>query len=155
MFKTTAAEPAPDLKVPADDLIPLSHLALDLPEPCGVGWAAYLAGRGIEVVNDDLGRASVGRTDARQLFVEHRAAEVVKAEKRAAAERAAVEEDRQRRASIWGGVPADTIPPGVAPAAAMLQAAVDSRPRRRSVLEDALAGEGATFHPVRHEDESS
>jgi hypothetical protein len=151
VFRTApVVESAPE--VPAEPPVPLSLLALDLPEP-PVGWVAYLNAKGVEVVTDDLGRASVGRTDARQLFVEHRAAEAVKAEKRAAAERAAVEQDRQRRASIWGGVPADAIPPGVAPAAAMLQAAVGSRPRRRSVLEDALAGEGATFHPIQHEDE--
>jgi hypothetical protein len=149
MFSKTTPVPASDVVVPAE-LIPISHLALDAPEP-SVGWTAYLNANGVEVVVDDVGRSAISRVAARQLFDEHREAEARKAEKRAAAERVAVEQDRRRRASIWGGVPADAVPPGVAPAAAMLQAAVDSRPRRRSVLEDALAGEGATFHPIRHD----
>ena len=87
----------------------------------------------------------------RGLLTERREYEIRRQEVAAQQEARAIEADRVRRASIWGGVPADAVPPGVAPAAAMLQAAVDSRPRRRSVLEDALAGEGATFHPIRHD----
>ena len=37
-----------------------------------------------------------------------------------------------------GGIPDGLIPDGVSPAAAMLQAAKDAEPRRRSVLEEAL-----------------
>jgi hypothetical protein len=40
-------EPAPIVTPPAD-LIPISHLALDLPEPPLGGWVAYLSGRDIE-----------------------------------------------------------------------------------------------------------
>ena len=50
MFKATpAAEPAHDVMAPADDLIPIKHRALDLPEPVG-GWTAYITGRGIPIV---------------------------------------------------------------------------------------------------------
>jgi hypothetical protein len=37
MFKTTVpvTEPAPDGMAPADGVVPITHLALDLPEPSG------------------------------------------------------------------------------------------------------------------------
>jgi hypothetical protein len=157
MFKTSisAAGPTHDVVVPADDLIPLSHLALDLAEPPAGGWHVYLAGRGVEITLDDIGRPSVTRTDARMLITERHEAEARKAQKLEEAERAAVEQDRQRRASIWGGIPADMIPVGVSPAQAMVLAEKDARPRRRSVLEDSLSNSGTVFHPIRHEDESS
>jgi hypothetical protein len=125
----------------------VSVLELDLPAP-GEGWAAYLAARSISITIDDIGRASVSRSDARQLLTEQREAEVRRREKVAELERQAVEADRLRRSQIWRGVPADAVPIGVAPAAAMLQAAVDSRPRRRSMLEESLAGDSLTFHPI-------
>ena len=46
-----------------DELIPLSHLALDLDVP-PEGWTVYLEGRGIAVVADDLGRLAIARSDA-------------------------------------------------------------------------------------------
>jgi hypothetical protein len=50
---------------------------------------------------------------------------------------------------VWGGISADRIPEGVAPALAMLTAAKDARPRRESVLEHALANDGMIeFHPI-------
>jgi hypothetical protein len=33
----------------------------------------------------------------------------------------------------------------------MFAAERESQPRRRSVVEDALAGGGAVFHPIQHE----
>jgi hypothetical protein len=117
-------------------------------------WNVYLAGRGIAVVDDDIGRPAVARADARQLLTEQREAEARGREKAAELERQAVEQDRQRRASIWGGIPADMIPVGVSPAQAMVLAEKDARPRRRSVLEDSLSNSGTVFHPIRHEDES-
>src|SRR5687767_60842 len=147
MFKTSisAAGPTHDVVVPADDLIPLSHLALDLAEPPAGGWHVYLAGRGVEITLDDIGRPSVTRTDARMLITERHEAEARKAQKLEEAERAAVEQDRQRRASIWGGIPADMIPVGVSPAQAMVLAEKDARPRRRSELEDSLSNSGTVF----------
>jgi hypothetical protein len=51
-----------------DELIPLSVLELDLEPPSVGGWRPYLADRGVAVVEDDLGRASVARSDARRWF---------------------------------------------------------------------------------------
>jgi hypothetical protein len=45
----------------------MSVLALDLPAP-GDGWSAFLAGRGIEVVTDDIGRKTISRGHATMLF---------------------------------------------------------------------------------------
>jgi len=125
-----------------------------LAEPPAEGWHVYLAGRGVQITLDDIGRPSVTRTGARMLVTERHEAEARKAQKLEEAERAAVEQDRQRRASIWGGIPADMIPVGVSPAQAMALAEKDARPRRRSVLEDSLSNSGTVFHPIRHEDES-
>jgi hypothetical protein len=57
-----------------DQLIPLSELALDLDAPGG-GWPAYLVARGVPILEDDIGRPSIARSDARQLFVERRESE--------------------------------------------------------------------------------
>jgi hypothetical protein len=73
--KAPAAEPAPDVIVPAD-VIPVSHIELDLVTPVE-GWASYLAGRDIAVVIDDVGRLSISREDAKRLFDEHRENQVV------------------------------------------------------------------------------
>src|SRR5215204_3819190 len=122
------------VKVPAGEPIPLSVLALDLPAP-GAGWPMYLAERGVEVQPDDLGRLCISRAAARSLFAEQRQQREAADRHRVEAERLAVEADREWRARLSGGIPAGRIPDGVAPAAAMLQAAQDDRPRRRSVLE--------------------
>jgi hypothetical protein len=153
VFRTApVVEPAPDVKIPAD-LIPISHLELDLPTPVE-GWTVFLSGRGVEITLDDIGRMSISRVAARQLFDEQREAEVRRREKAAEFERQAVEQDQLRRAQIWGGIPADMIPVGVSPAQAMALAEKDARPRRRSVLEDSLSNSGTVFHPIRHEGES-
>jgi hypothetical protein len=147
MFRSPVADPPADRVVvdPPAELIPLSHLQLDLPAPVE-GWPNFLGGRGVAITLDDLGRESISRSDARQLLTEQREAEVRRREKAAELDRQAVEQDQQRRAQLWGGIPAYAIPDGVAPAAAMLQAAVDARPRRTGVLQEALAGESLTFH---------
>jgi hypothetical protein len=56
------------------DLIPLSHLELDLPAP-PLGWPIELDRRGISVVLDDLGRKSISRDNAKMLFAEQSEAE--------------------------------------------------------------------------------
>jgi hypothetical protein len=154
MFRTAPdAEPAPD-RVLNENLVPLSHLGLDLPVP-PIGWTAYLNNVGVEILTDDLGRPSIHRHDARRLFDEHRADELRKAQRRKLAEAQAVADDQIRRAQIWRGVPADHMPPDIAPAAVMLQASRDARPKPTSVLQDALAGSGTTFHPLpKSENES-
>jgi hypothetical protein len=147
MFRSTDAATAAPTHGDVDpaELIPLSHLALDLDQP-SVGWAAYLTGRGIEVVVDDIGRPSVSRSDARQLFDERREAEARQAAKREAAEREAIERDQQFRSQLWTGVSADYLPADVAPAAAMLQAARDARPKRLTPLQEALSNSGTLTH---------
>jgi hypothetical protein len=54
---------------PLEPLVPLSVIELDLPAPVE-GWTSYLASRNIEIVTDDLGRLSISRADAKQLFDE-------------------------------------------------------------------------------------
>src|SRR5215204_6355692 len=85
---------------------------------------------------DDVRRDSVSRSDARALLAERR--ETVAAEREAAARK---HEALEREA--------EHMPPDVAPAAAMLQSAQDARPKRMSVLEEALANDsGLTFHSL-------
>jgi hypothetical protein len=132
--------------------VPLSHLELELPSPVE-GWHAFLAAKGIRVVGDDLGRDAVARHDAARLFGEKREHEVRQAALRRLAEQQAVEDDQRRRAQIWKGVPADAMPPGASPASVMLQATKDSRPKRTSVLQDALDGGGTVMHTFNGESE--
>jgi hypothetical protein len=47
-----------------------------------------------------------------------------------------IEQDRQWREQVYKGVPEYQIPFGVHPATAMLQAAKDASPRRRSLVDD-------------------
>jgi hypothetical protein len=69
MFRSPpAAEVASDVIVTSVPLIPLSHLSLDLCEP-PIGWVAYLNNVGIEILTDDVGRASIHRHDARRLLM--------------------------------------------------------------------------------------
>ena len=142
---STNVEPAEQGGNHGCHLIPLSVLELDLAAP-PLGWNVYLAGRGIAVVDDDISRPAVARADARMLIAEQREAEARGREKAAELERQAIEADQLRRAQIWKGLPSDQLPVGAHPAAAMLAAAQDARPRRTSVLQEALAGESLTFH---------
>jgi hypothetical protein len=94
-----------------------------------------------DVVRDDPGRRCVTRETARRLFDERNQAE---RRQREAQERRDAEFAEEAAANRpWAGIPAEWIPDGVAPASAMLQAAKDAQPRRRSVLEHALANDGA------------
>ena len=124
-----------------DELLPMSVLQLDLPAP-STGWHAFLTQRHIPVRLDDVGRESVTREAARRLFVEAREVEAESARKREIAERQAVEADEQRRAQIWGGIPASEIPDGLTPVMVMTAGEREARPRRRSLLEDSLLAEG-------------
>jgi hypothetical protein len=153
MFKTTpATEPAP-VKVALDELIPLSVLELDLPAPAA-GWLIELDRRGIEVVTDDLGRASITRADARQLFDEHREAEARAREVAARQERQAIEADRQWREQLPSGTPWWQLPVGVSAAEVWAKAEKDAKPKRRTPLEDALAGGGMVYRPLQDEEAS-
>ena len=130
-----------------DQLIPLSELSLDL-DPPTTGWGAHLAGRGIAVVEDEIGRPSIARGAARQLFAERREAAV---RAREVAARNDAELEARRVASLPAGIPWWEIPEGVSPAQAMTAGDKMTGPRRRTPLEDALAGGGMTFHPIPDE----
>lgn len=131
-----------------EGFIPLSILLLDWHAPTGVGLEPYLAGLGHEVVDDHLGRRAVTATTARQLLTAQRDAERRAREVTALAD---AEAERRWRAQLPAGLPADRIPDGMSPAMAMVaEGERDSQPRRRtSVLEDALANDGAiTYRPI-------
>ena len=152
---TESNSPRAAARVDPSELIPLSVLALDLPVP-SEGWANFLGRRAIAFVPDDLGRDCVRRQDARRLLDERRADELRRRAMARQQEQEAVEADRVRFAQIWKGVSADMMPPGVAPAAVMLQSVKDSQPKRRTPLEEALSNsETLTYHPLPASDEAS
>jgi hypothetical protein len=136
------------------DLVPVSHLKLDLPDQGD--WHAYLTSRNIEIVPDAGGRASITAGACRMLIAEERQREQLRREKAAEAEKALVEADQLRRSQIWGGIPADQLPVGATPSSVMLAAAQADRPRRQSVLQHALSNSGEIeFHPIRDEGDAS
>jgi hypothetical protein len=145
-------EPAPDVVEPAD-LIPLSHIELDLDAPVE-SWPSFLAARDIEVTLDDIGRMSIARFDARRLLTEKRDREAEQARRRKLVEAQAVADDQIRRSQIWQGVPAADLPPGMSASSVMLAASKDAQPRRQSVLQHALANSGElVFHPITPDEE--
>ena len=101
--KPDIERPGPDRRV-YDDLIPLSHLGLELDTPPN-GWVLHLERRGIAVLTDDIGRRAISRSDAKQLLDEKHAEDVRKAAFRALREREAVEADQRRRATRPPKVP--------------------------------------------------
>jgi hypothetical protein len=161
MFRSTATAPPAELDDVVDpaSLVPLSILELDIPSP-PTGWLIELDRRHIEVLDDDLGRLAITRSDARRLLWEHREAEAVRREaaerQREAIERRAIEADQEFRARLWQGMPADHMPAGVAPAQVMFAADRDAQPRRVSPLQEALANSGElTFHSLAATDDES
>jgi hypothetical protein len=122
-----------------DQPIPLSVLSLDLPAP-PAGWPFELERRGIAVFQDDVGRLSISRDDARHLLAEHRQQLEAAVRHQAEVEAQWIAADRRRRAALPKGVPVGAIPTGMS-AAEMLMASdpPDRGARRVSLLEDALA----------------
>jgi hypothetical protein len=129
----------------AADVIPISHLELDLVAPVE-GWPSFLAARDIEITLDDIGRMSIARVDARRLLTEKREREAEHARRRKLVEAEAVADDQIRRSQIWQGVPAVDLPPGMSASSVMLAASKDARPKRVTPLQEALAGESLTYH---------
>jgi hypothetical protein len=136
------------------DLVPLSVLALDFGGVPPEGWPDFLGRKGIAFVGDDIGRDCVSRRDAQILLAEKRQNELRAVKHRQMQEQQAVQDDERRRALIWKGLPADRLPVGASAGEVMAAAARDgARPRRTTVLEDALSGAGTTFHPLPGGDE--
>ena len=154
MFTSKPAETVPTVQTDSapPEVIPLSHLALDLPMP-SEGWPNFLGRRAISIVPDFLGRDSIGVDAARRLLDERRGDELRLHKQASLAQEMEEEADKLRRALIWKGVAADMLPVGVGAGDAMLQAARDSRPRRMSPLEEAFDGGGSTFHAFGQPDE--
>jgi hypothetical protein len=98
MNRNTTIEATGETVCEACARIPLSHLGLDLEPPLD-GWSVFLRDRGVEVVEDDLGRPSVPRHVLAELVVEHREREA-----RIAAQRA--EQAAALRTPVPPGVPA-------------------------------------------------
>ncbi len=154
----TAAAPAePVIVDPSPEpVVPLSHLELDLASPVE-GWAAHLAVRGISITIDDIGRASVARIDARQLFDEKREAEARAREHAAVVERHAIEQDQRFRASLGVGLPAAALQGFETYGQAIASLELDGQQYRpkTSMVEDLLSNDGGiVFHPIPHGDES-
>jgi hypothetical protein len=126
-------------------MIPLSVLGLDLPAPAE-GWSVWLASQGVSVVFDDVGRRCVARSDARALFEQQRLGEIRRQDAAHRQEAAAIAADRAWRATLPRGVSWLDVPPGVLPVVAMTEQAKAEMPRRRSLLEDAFAGQGTTMY---------
>jgi hypothetical protein len=143
------------LKVPRDEPIPLSVLELDLATPT-MGWSAYLAEKGINVLLDDLGRLSIHRVDAKRLFVEKREAEQKAREIAAATERAAIEKDQQFRAALPRGLPWYALPDGVSFAEAAAAAEAAEHPSRTPSPGEWLFGgaDSMVYHELPQENAS-
>jgi hypothetical protein len=158
MFRSApVAEPPHDEVISTVDKepVPLSVLALDLAEPPAGGWTAYISSRGIPIVEDHIGRPAISSADAKQLLDEKHESEARRQEAIQRNEQRAIAAYEQQRASIWTGLPADSLPVGVTAGSAMAQAALDAQPKRQSPMEEALSGESMTYHAWPNEDESS
>jgi hypothetical protein len=123
------------------------------------GRHLHLADRNIQIVEDDIGRASVARTDAKRLIAEEREREALRREKAAEAERAAEEKDREWRAQLHPGIPWHRMPDpgGLSPVMQMTAAAKAERPRRTPSQNEWLFGEvddTMVFHSLQGEGES-
>jgi len=135
------------------DLVTLAELAAE-----GFGWDGpfvaspkdavdvLAAQLGDEVTVDDIGRRCVSRDVARRLLAERAAAEQ---RRREVLQRNAA---TSQPPPVHGGTPASEVPDGMTAAEYMMANDPDrDMGRRRSVLEDALAGGGPVFHSLRDE----
>jgi hypothetical protein len=132
----------------AEQPVLLVELERDLGAP-PLGWARELDGRGVVLVEDDLGRAAIDRAVARALYAEYREAEARAARHRQEIERRAIEADEARRAAIPKGVPVAVA--GVTAAELLMALDSDERPHRReTVLEHSLRNPAGsiTYHSI-------
>jgi hypothetical protein len=136
-----------DLELPeAADLVPISHLALDLPDQSD--WPAYLAGRNIEIVEDAIGRASITAGAARMLIAEERQREQLRQDQLARIEAEVVAADELRQARIFRGIRVDEIPEGMSAAQYMMAGDPDLAPQRKSAVAEFLDGDSMVMHPI-------
>jgi hypothetical protein len=137
-----------------DDLIPISHLALDLVpnEP----WPSFLGRRGIAFRPDRVGRDSVTVTDAARLIAERRSDELRKQQHLKVAEEEAIERDRAFRAALHPGIPWYALPDGVSYGQAAAAAEAAQQPQRVPSRGEWLFGETDTmvFHSLEGEGDS-
>jgi hypothetical protein len=151
MFRAAPApEPTPVVELCAHP-VPLAELERDLGGVPPDGWAVHLGKRGVAMIPDDLGRASVSRGDAKRLLDERREHELKTQRCLALVEAEAIEADRRWRESLPKGLPVSAIPEGATYADVVRQAELDGRPRRRSLLDESLSGESGTFHSLHPE----
>ena len=114
------------------DLVPLSVFELDCPAPPG-GWDQLFETEGVDVVEDDIGRACISREDAGRLLGAHRSEAVFRED-----ERLRRQAEQDRRNAEWAA--RYPVPAGI-PAVQGLSAA-------EQVL---LAGEGVRAKSVTEE----
>jgi hypothetical protein len=86
---------------------------------------------------------------------EHRKNEAHAQEVAARQEQQAIERDRAFRAALPKGLHWTDIPVGMTAAMMWAQFEKDARPRRRSVLEDALSNSGTTLHLIGPDGDTS
>ena len=113
----------PELREP---LIPISHLALELP---GRDFVTELRNRGVEITVDDVGRPSISRAVVRQLIQEQRETESRAKEMN---EQRFAQLEGERLARLPKGLPWYEVPAGMSAAEAMVAAGGDDR-RPRTV----------------------
>ena len=100
-----------------------------------------------QVSRDWRGHAALSPLDAERLFLRMKRDQ---AQAREELEQRLVAADEEFRSRLWGGLPADQLPIGVSPAAAMFAADRELTPRRESVLQHALSNGGQpVYHPIR------
>jgi hypothetical protein len=100
MNRNTTIEGTEETVCDACQLVPLTILALDIDEPV-VGWPAFFPARGIELIEDDLGRMAIRREDVRTLIAERREWEL-----KAAAETSRRQEETVRKSRpVLSGIP--------------------------------------------------
>jgi hypothetical protein len=128
------------------DLVPVSHLSLDLPDQSD--WHAYLAGRNIEIVPDASGRASITSGACRVLIAEARQREQLRQDQLARIEAEVVAADELRQARMFRGIRADDVPVGMTAAQYMMAGDPDLAPRRKSAVAEFLDGDSMTVHPI-------
>ena len=125
------------------DLVPLSHLALDLSEPAD-GWTVWLSERGVAISFDDLGRRAISRGDAKKLLDQQRQIEIRQQDHAARVEAEAIQKDREFRAALSPGIPWWRLD-GVSYAQAAAEAEAAGHPQRTPSPGEWLFGEAETM----------